>query len=105
MNKLEYFNELCNMFKNELETLEKEIKEEDNNYISLRQLGNKYSYELAIIGLQLGYFAWYFEDYGNFKDTKKGVYETIISNEEIDKFYTENEINNISKSIIESKEN
>ena len=97
----------CNLFKNELASLQKLIEEENNNKIgTLAYIGANYSYKLANIGFELGYAGWFFEIMGNgkkltFNKVKQRLCDTIISNEKICGYYKDSEIAKIKERILE----
>ena len=104
----------CNIFKNDLEDLQKEIDYEELGEVhgTLAYIGANYSYELANICFELGYSTWFFmiADFGalrpfSFEEIKEGVCNTIISNEKICNDYTAEEINKIKNEILNAKIN
>ena len=104
----------CNVFKNDLEDLQKEIDYEELGEVhgTLAYIGVNYSYELANICFELGYSTWFFmiADFGalrpfSFEEIKEGVCNTIISNEKICNNYTAEEINKIKNEILNAKIN
>lgn len=105
----ERFLKLCYMFRNELEETNKWLEEDYNlfnmNNGTLVDLGCNVSYELAIIGLELGYASWQFMIKGNFKDIKKAFLDMIIENEKIVGCYTDDELKEIEKRIKKCKKN
>lgn len=103
----------CNVFKNDLEDLQKEIDYEELGEVhgTLAYIGTNYSYELANICFGLGYANWFFMignyngDKFDYKTLKEGVCNTIISNEMICNEYTAEEIKKIKKEILSAKIN
>ena len=115
MKAKDKFLKYCNMFKNDLADLQKEIDYEQDGkqwHGTLAYIGANYSYELANICFELGYSTWFFmiADFGtlrpfSFEEIKEGVCNTIISNEEICNNYTAEEINQIKNKILSAKIN
>ena len=104
----------CNIFKNDLADLQKEIDYEQEGkqwHGTLAYIGANYSYELANICFGLGYANWFFMignyngDKFDYKTLKEGVCNTIISNEMICNEYTAEEIKKIKKEILSAKIN
>lgn len=103
----------CDIFKRELADLQAEIDYAEDTKIhgTLAYIGANYSYELANICFGLGYATWFFmigEYTGepfDYKTLRQGVCDTIISNEEICKEYTTEEINKIKNEILNAKIN
>ena len=104
----------CNIFKNDLADLQKEIDYEQEGkqwHGTLAYIGANYSYELANICFGLGYATWFFmigEYTGepfDYKTLRQGVCDTIISNEEICNKYTAEEIKQIKNKILSAKSN
>ena len=115
MKAKDKFLKYCNMFRNDLADLQKEIDYEQEGkqwHGTLAYIGANYSYELANICFELGYSTWFFmiADFGtlrpfSFEEIKENVCNTIISNEKIEQHYTEREIEDIKKRILKCKEN
>ena len=104
----------CNVFKNDLEDLQKEIDYEELGEVhgTLAYIGANYSYELANICFELGYSTWFFmiADFGklrplSFREVKENICNTIIINERIEQHYTEKEIKNIEKRVLKCRRN
>lgn len=103
----------CNVFKNDLEDLQKEIDYEELGEVhgTLAYIGANHSYELANICFGLDYANWFFMignyngDKFDYKTLKEGVCNTIISNEMIYNEYTAEEIKKIKKEILSAKIN
>ena len=115
MKAKDKFLKYCNMFRNDLADLQKEIDYEQEGkqwHGTLAYIGVNYSYELANICFELGYSTWFFmiADFGtlrpfSFEEIKEGVCNTIIINERIEQHYTEKEIKNIKKRVLKCRGN
>lgn len=65
-------------FKNEIINTHNYIKEfNEVNSISLKEVGEKHSIELANIMIELGYAGWHFEDLDNLEKMKEQMIDTI----------------------------
>ena len=115
MKAKDKFLKYCNMFRNDLADLQKEIDYEQEGkqwHGTLAYIGANYSYELANICFELGYSTWFFmiADFGtlrpfSFGKIKENICNTIISNEEICNNYTAEEIDKIKNEILNAKIN
>lgn len=86
--KLFLSNLMC--FKHEIKNTHDYIKEfNEVNCISLREIGEKHSIELANIMFELGYAGWHFQDFNDFEKIKEQMIETI----DCDYYSEENAIN------------
>ena len=115
MKAKDKFLKYCNMFRNDLADLQKEIDYEQEGkqwHGTLAYIGANYSYELANICFELGYATWFFmiADFGtlrplSFREVKENICNTIIINERIEQHYTEKEIKNIEKRVLKCRRN
>ena len=114
MKAKDKFLKYCNMFRNDLADLQKEIDYEQEGkqwHGTLAYIGANYSYELANICFGLGYATWFFEigeyigEPFDYETLKQGVCDTIISNEKIENVYNAEEINKIKNEILNAKIN
>lgn len=82
----EKFNNFLHIFKNELEDTNEYIKnfgEEDD--ISLKEVGEKYSVKLANIMIEHGYIGWHFKDLGNLENMKTQMINTLEDDSDLSK--------------------
>lgn len=66
------------MYKRDLDSTNEYIKEyEETNKITLKEVGEKYSMELANIMFEIGYFGWFFEDTRDLEKMKEQMLQTL----------------------------
>lgn len=91
----------------------KQILEDTKDYIdsyskgdlTLKEVGEKYSKELANIMFDLLYASWYFKDLGNLKYMKNQMAETIRDDYDVEEIRSNRKKEDIIKEIYEIKEN